>query len=93
MGEGGAFFGQHLDRHAHGLRNDEDVAEDNGGVDEAGIAVDGLQGQGRCDFGRAAAGEKVVVPLNIVVLGQVAASFGGDLLGQGAAARGGSFAT
>jgi hypothetical protein len=71
--EGGAFFGQHLHRHAHGLRDDEDVAEDDGGVDEVGVAVDRLEGQGRRDFRGAAAGEEVVRAFGVVVFGEVAA--------------------
>jgi hypothetical protein len=54
------------------LGNDEDVGEDDGGVDEAGVALDGLEGEGGGDFGGAAAGEEVVAALGLVVLRKVA---------------------
>lgn len=63
----------HDDLHAQRLRDDQDVAENDGSVDEADVALDGLQGQGRCDFGRAAAFEEVVAGFGFVVFGEVAA--------------------
>ena len=63
----------HLDHHAHGLRDDEDVGEDDGGVDQAGEALNGLQGQGGGDLGVAAALEEVAAGFGFVVFGQVAA--------------------
>ena len=78
MRERGPLFGQHLHRHAHGLRDDEDVAEDDGGVDEVGVAVDRLEGQGGRNLRRAAAGEEVVRAFGVVVFGEVAASLSHD---------------
>ena len=78
MRERGPLFGQHLHRHAHGLRDDEDVAEDDGGVDEVGVAVDRLEGQGGRDLRRAAAGEEVVRAFGVVVFGEVAACLSHD---------------
>jgi hypothetical protein len=57
------------------LRDDEDVGEDDGGVDEAVIAVDGLKGEGRCDLGGAAAFKEVVGAFELVVFRKVATSF------------------
>ena len=76
--EGGTLFGQHLYRHAHCLRDDEDVAEDDGGVDEVGIAVDRLEGQGGRDLRGAATGEEVVRTFGVVVFGEVAACLSHD---------------
>ena len=50
----------HLDGHAHGLRDDEDVAEDDGGVQEARVPPDGLQGYFGGELGRAADLEEAV---------------------------------
>jgi hypothetical protein len=47
-----AFF--HGDSHAHCLRHDKNVAEDDAGV-QPRIPVDGLQGEGASDRGRLAA--------------------------------------
>ena len=74
VGEMGALLVDHNDLHAHGLRNDEDVGEDNGAINEAGVTINGLQGQSRGNLGRATALEEVVGALGLVVLGQVAAS-------------------
>jgi hypothetical protein len=64
----------HFHFHAHGLRNDENVGEDDCGVDEAIVSVDRLKGQGRGDFWRAAAFEEVTISLCFVVFRKVAAS-------------------
>lgn len=69
-----SFLIHHLDNHPHGLRDDQDIREDNGGVEEPGEALDGLQGQGRGDLGVAAALEEVSRALGLMILGQVAAS-------------------
>jgi hypothetical protein len=53
--------------------HDEDVAEDDGGVDEIGIAFNGLEGECRGDLWGAAAGEEVMRPFGMVVFGEVAA--------------------
>lgn len=74
LGEVRALLVHHLDNHAHGLWYDKDVGEDDGGVEEAGEAFNGLQGDGRGDFGVAAAFEEVAGALGFVVLGEVAAS-------------------
>ena len=36
--------GVHEDLHAEGLRDDEDVGEDDGGINQAWIMIDGLEG-------------------------------------------------
>lgn len=69
-----ALLVDHLDGHAHGLRDDEDVGEDDGGIDEAGIAADGLESDFRGDFGIAAAFEEVSLALGLVVFREIAAS-------------------
>jgi hypothetical protein len=53
----------------------EDIREDDRGVDEAFIALDGLEREGGCDFGAAAAFEKVVLAFCLMVFGQVASSY------------------
>jgi hypothetical protein len=53
------------------LRYHEDVGEDDGGVNEALVAFDGLEGERGGDFGATAALEKVMLPFRFVVLGQV----------------------
>lgn len=70
-----ALLVHHLDDHAHGLRYHEDVGEDDGRVEEAGEALDRLQGQGGGDLRVAAALEEVTVALGLVVLGEVSAGF------------------
>lgn len=64
----------HLHNHAHGLGDDKNVGEYDGSIDEAGIALDGLQRQGGCDLWVSAALEEVAGSLGLMVLGQVAAS-------------------
>ena len=46
--EDGAGVHEHL--HAHGLGDDEDVGEDDGGIDKAWITIDGLQGDLCCEL-------------------------------------------
>jgi hypothetical protein len=48
FGQDGALRGFHEDSHAKRLRDDKDVAEDDGGVEE-GIAVDRLECEGAGD--------------------------------------------
>lgn len=43
VGEMGTLLVHHLHLHAHGLGNDEDIGEDDGGVQQALEALDGLQ--------------------------------------------------
>jgi hypothetical protein len=74
--EGRAFFRDHLDRHAHGLRDDEDVAEDDGRVDQVRVPVDRLQRERGRHLRRPAAGEEVVVAFRLVVFGEVAPGWG-----------------
>jgi hypothetical protein len=64
---------EHLDGHAERLRHDEDVGEDDGGVEQAGEALDGLQRQRARNLGRAAALEEVAGALDLMVFGEVAA--------------------
>lgn len=68
-----ALLVNHLDHHAHGLRNHEDVGEDDGRVDEAGVALDRLQCNRRGNLGVATALEEVPVALGLVILGEVTA--------------------
>ena len=63
----------HLDVHAHGLGDDEDVREDDGGIEEASVALDGLEGDGGCDFGVAAALKEVAVALGLMVFREISA--------------------
>lgn len=63
---------QHFHHHAHGLGDDQDIREDNGSIDQALIAVNRLDGQGRGDFWRAAAFEEVSATFCFMVLGKVA---------------------
>jgi len=57
------------------LRNDEDIGEDDGGIDEAFIALNGLKGEGGCDFGAAATFEEVVLAFRLVVFRQVTSGY------------------
>jgi len=57
------------------LRNDENIGEDDGGIDEAFVALDGLEGESGGDFGAAAAFEEVVLAFRLVVFWQVASSY------------------
>ena len=82
IGEMGAFLVDHNDLHSHGLRNDEDVGEDDGAINETGVTINGLQSQSRGNLGRATALEEVVGALGLVVLGQVAASLAHDPHGR-----------
>lgn len=66
---------QHLDDHSHGLGDHEDVGEDDGGVEEAGVALDGLEGDCRSDLGIAADLEEVAVAFGFVVLGEITTSY------------------
>lgn len=75
IGEVRSLAFQHFNNHAHGLGNDEDVGEDNGGVDEAGKPIDWLQGQGGSNFGIAAAFEKVTTIFDFMVFGKIASGY------------------
>lgn len=58
----------HLDLHAHGLRDDEDVGEDDGGVQQALESLDRLQRQGGGDLGVSAAFEEVARAFGFMIL-------------------------
>lgn len=73
FGEVRALLVDHLDSHAHGLGDHEDVGEDDGGIDQAGEAVDGLEGDLRGDLRVAATREEVAVALGLMVFGEVPA--------------------
>lgn len=79
-----ALLVDHLDDHAHGLRNDEDVREDDSGVEKPSEALNGLQGQCRGDFRVAAAFEEIAAALGLVILGEVATGWcmGGQVISQ-----------
>lgn len=64
----------HLDLHAHGLGDDEDVGEDDGGVQQALESLDRLQRQGGGNLGVSAALEEVARAFGFMILRQVAAS-------------------
>lgn len=65
----------HLYYHSHSLRNDQNIGEDDRSINKAFIALNGLEGYGRCDFRCAAAFEEVAATLCLVVLGEVSASY------------------
>lgn len=58
----------HLDLHAHGLGDDEDVGEDDGGVHQALEPLDRLQRQGGGDLGVSAALEEVARAFGFMIL-------------------------
>lgn len=63
----GAFFVDHLDGHTEGLRDDQDVAEYYRSVKEAGIALNGLEGDCGGNFRVAADSEEVACAFGFVV--------------------------
>jgi hypothetical protein len=65
----------HLDLHAQGLGDDEDVGEDDGSVQQALESLDWLQRQGGGDLGVSAALKEVARALGFMILGQVATSW------------------
>jgi hypothetical protein len=71
----GALLVHHDDLHTHRLGNHKDVGEDDGGIDEASISIDWLEGKVGGNLGAAAAFEEVVLALLLVVFGQVSSSF------------------
>jgi len=80
--EMGTLLVDHDDFHTHGLRDDEDVREDDGAINESSKAIDRLESQGRGDFGRATALEEVVRAFGLVVFGEVATSLAHDPHGR-----------
>lgn len=74
FGEVWALLVNHLDSHAHGLWDDQNIGKDYGSIYEACESADGLKGNFCCNFGVTAAFEKVSVALGFVVLGEVTAS-------------------
>lgn len=72
----GSLLVDHDNLHAHGLGYDEDVGEDDGGIDEPRVAINGLEGEIGSDFGAATAFKKVVVSLFLVVFGEIAPGCG-----------------
>jgi hypothetical protein len=78
VGEVRSFLVDHDDLHTHGLRNDEDVGEDDGAINETFVTINRLQSQGRGNLGRTTALEEVVGAFGLVVFGQVAASLTHD---------------
>jgi hypothetical protein len=63
-----AFLVDHDDLHTHRLWYDEDVGEDDGSIDEACIAFDGLEGERGSNLRAAAAFEEVILSLGLVIL-------------------------
>ena len=58
----------HLHRHPHRLWDDQDIREDDGGIDESSIAIDGLQRQCACYLRCSTALEEVPLPFHLVIL-------------------------
>lgn len=71
VGEVRAEAGEHLDVEAHGLRDDEDVGEDDRGVEESVEAADGLEGDLACEVRGAAHGEERVLCADVLELWEV----------------------
>lgn len=69
-----------LDMHAHCLGNDQDVTENDGSVDQAVVAIDGLDGDFRGDFSITASLEKVQSSLDFFVFRKITTSL--SLLGK-----------
>jgi hypothetical protein len=63
----------HLHNHAHGLGDDQNVRENDGGIEETAEALNRLQRQGGCDFWASAALEEIAASLGLVVFGEVSA--------------------
>jgi len=57
------------------LRNDEDIGEDDGGIDESFVALNRLEGESGGDFGAAAAFEEVVLAFRLMVFRQVTSGY------------------
>lgn len=74
IGEMGPFLVDHLDGHPHGLGDDQDIREDNGGIYEASESLNGLESQGGGDLGVPAAFEEVAGPFSFVVFREITAS-------------------
>ena len=74
IGEVRSLLIHHLNVHSHCLGNDQDIREDNSGVDQASISFHGLDGYRRCDFGGPAALEKVAIAFGLMVLGEISSS-------------------
>jgi hypothetical protein len=71
----GSLLINHYHFHAHGLRYDEDIGEDDSGIDESGKALDRLNGNGRCDFGVPTALEEVAFALGFMILWEITPGF------------------
>jgi hypothetical protein len=65
----------HYNLHTHCLRDHEDVGEDDGGINEAFVALNGLEGKSRCDLGAAAAFEEIVFAFYLVILREVTTGY------------------
>jgi hypothetical protein len=63
----------HLDLHAHGLRDYKNVREYDRGVNGF-ITVDGLESEGRGDLRRTTAFKEIMLGFDQVVLGKIPAS-------------------
>jgi hypothetical protein len=57
------------------LGDDEDIGEDNGCINESGIALNGLEGECGGDFGRSTAVEKVAVSFGFVIFWEISAGY------------------
>jgi hypothetical protein len=63
----------HLHGHAHGLGDDQNVGENDGGIKETAEALNRLQRQGGGDLWASAALEEIAASLGLVVFGEVSA--------------------
>jgi hypothetical protein len=57
------------------LRYNEDIGKYDGRVNEACIALNGLESKGRCNFRAAAAFEEVVLAFRLVIFRQIASGY------------------
>lgn len=69
LGKRRALLFNHFNCHSHRLWDDEDVGEYDGGIDETGVPLNGLNREGGRDFRRATAFKEVTVTFSLVVLG------------------------
>lgn len=75
IGEVRTLFVDHFNCHAHGLGNYKDVGKYDGGIEKASVALNGLQRQGRSNFGISAAFEEITATLCLVILGKITTSY------------------
>ena len=72
MGKAGANAVKHFNFHSHSLWDNEDIRENDCGIYEVLVAVDGLDREGRRNLWIATALEKVMLAFCFFVLGKIA---------------------